>query len=314
MNPINLAGLELEHPVMIGAGTCKTVEDVVQALRTPAAGIVIGSILHEARTGNEGDVYFTDALNSLNSLGMPEPGIAYWEQQLPAVADEAHRHGKIIVMNVAAFKPADYVELAVRALRAKADAVELNFGCPNLWDGGKQKEIVSFDAAFIHEVLGLLEQEVPGDAVVGIKFSPFSNPAELQRTAVLLLDRFGREPSTIKFVTTTNTFPNGYRLHPDGRPWISFKGSDGLAGVGGPGLKPIGQGQVRQWRKLLPDRIAVIGVGGISLGQDVLGYLHAGATAVQVVTDYLNRGKAAIDSILTELVDLSEQPAPQTPN
>lgn len=302
---INLAGLELEHPVMNAAGTVKVLdgdEGALAALRTGVSAVVIGSITVEARTGNEGETYYTDDVRSLNSLGLPNPGVEYWRQRLPEFVVQAHDQGRPVIVSVAGFTPDEYASLTESMLHAGTDAVELNFGCPNIWEGGQQKDIASFNLELGEGILNRVEARVGHDARIGIKVSPYSNPLRIGRAVRRLTGK-----PLVKLVTTTNTFPNGLLLNTAGQPIISFKGSDGLAGMAGPALKAIGLGQVAQWKRAVPPEVQVIGVGGICSGQDAQDYLRVGATAVQVATDFLNRRKTSINSILTELVELREQ-------
>ena len=75
--------------------------------------------------------------------------------------------------------------------------------------------------------------------------------------------------------------------------------------MGGPALRPIALGQVRQLRRMLPGQMQIIGVGGISRGQHVLDYLRNGAVAVQIATSLLQRrGAEVFERILTELISL----------
>ncbi len=150
-----------------------------------------------------------------------------------------------------------------------------------------------------HEILEAVEREVGVDANILVKLSPFSNPADLSEVASVL-----GESKLVKAVVTCNTFPNAFAIDGDGDPWISPGG--GLAGMAGPALKPIGMGQVKQFRAQLPERIQIVGVGGIRSGQDVLDYLRAGADAVAIATSLVEEGPAVFSRILSEYVDLVE--------
>ena len=61
--------------------------------------------------------------------------------------------------------------------------------------------------------------------------------------------------------------------------------------------QPIALGQVRQFRKALPETIAVIGVGGIETADDVRAFIAAGATAVQAATVIVRDGHAALERL-----------------
>nr|MDT0665795.1 hypothetical protein [Micromonospora sp. DSM 115978] len=169
-----------------------------------------------------------------------------------------------------------------------------NLACPNVWDGGAQKRIACFDlgqteavvrqvAAAVGEVSGRLERRPP----VGVKISPFSDPAALASLTELLA-QMSRLPSGPAFVTAVNTFPNATAFDSDGRSALDV----GLAGFAGPAFKPIGLGQVQQVVALLPADVDldVVGVGGVSSGADVADYLRAGACAVGVASAFFHRG------------------------
>jgi len=302
-----VARIRLEHPIMnspSGPG-CKTVEDVAELARSVDAAIVIGSVTKEPREGNQGEVYFSDPVAgfSLNSLDLSNGGFPYYSQHLPEMVRIAHEAQKTLWVSVAGFTPEEFLELTIVCLTGGADLVELNLGCPNVWDGGKQKRIFSFDPALVEAVLQYLEKGLNPDRsfAITVKVSPFSDPMLLEEVASVVA------PSPIvSAVTTSNTFPNAFAFKENGAPAIDPKLSRGLAGMAGPALKSIGLGQVMQWRELLPSHIDVIGVGGIHTGRDAYDYLRVGAQAVQIGTDRANHGAGALDRILTELIPLLE--------
>ena len=290
---------------MNAAGTCKLLDagegeiDVRKLARSPVAAIMVGSITLEPREGNSGDVYYTEPGFSLNSLGLPNPGAAYYEKFLPEMAEIAHAAGKPLFVSVAGFSPEEYSELACLAFRGGADAVELNLGCPNVWEERRQKAPACFNRKLVEEILYQVRGEVGLGALVGVKVSPFSDVEGLERVVNIL-----KQSELVKFTTIGNTFPNAYACDEEGKPRITPGG--GLAAMGGPAIKPISLGQVKQLRALLPERIAIIGTGGIGSARDVLDYQNCGAQAVQIATAILNRGIGLFADILTELVDMAE--------
>ena len=105
----------------------------------------------------------------------------------------------------------------------------------------------------------------------------------------------------MKSVKMLNTFPMAFGYN-GGKPRITPGG--GLAGFAGPAMKPIGLGQVRQLRGLLPEHVQLIGVGGITHGQDIREYRESGAVATQVATAYLERHEQVFSSLLGELLEV----------
>ncbi|KQC38554.1 dihydroorotate oxidase [Frankia sp. ACN1ag] len=303
-----LAGVALEHPVMNAAGTCKSVRDVDVFARSAVAAIVVGSITRQPRTGNAGNVYWPGRVYSINALGLPNRGLDYYGAHLPGMVERAHEAGKPLIVSVAGFDVGEYRELAEVVAQAGVDLIELNLACPNVWDGGAQKRIACFDpgqtAAICTAVGDALLARAGGDPAgrvpYGVKISPFSDPAALAELAAVLAELAGR-PGGPRFVTAVNTFPNALVIDADHRPVVDVE----LAGMSGLALKPVGLGQVRQLRRLLPDTVDIVGVGGVGEGRDVAEYLQAGAAAVQAATAFWNRGEdpSVFGSILAGWID-----------
>jgi dihydroorotate dehydrogenase (fumarate) len=309
-----VAGITLEHPIMnspSGPG-CKTTEDVTELIRSASAAAVVGSVTKEPREGNEGqgETYFSSQIAgfSLNSLGLPNGGLPYYRQRLPEMVRIAHEAKKTLWVSGAGFTPEEFLELTIAFFTGGADLVELNLGCPNVWDGGKQKRIFCFDPALVQAVLQCLEQglNVDRSLAITIKVSPYSDPMLLEEVASVVA-----ASPIVSAITTPNTFPNAFAFRENGESAISPKFSRGLAGMAGPALKPIGLGQVMQWRELLPSHIDVIGGGGICTGRDAYDYLRAGAKAVQIGTKRADHGAGVFDQIVTQLIPLLEaEPIP----
>lgn len=282
--PVDLAGIHIESPIMNGAGPVKLPEHVLEVAKSAASAIVLGSITIEERQGNEGITYYDGANFSLNSKGLPNPGLAYYEKHLPVMVRIAHDHGKPLFVSVAGFSPEETARLARAVVESGADGSELNFGCPNVWGkDGKQKRVTSFDLDLTGDTLSKVEKEIGTDGWVAVKLSYFSDSHALEQSAELL-----GASKLVKAVTSTNTIPNSFSFNEKGEPAIDPGG--GLAGMGGPAIKIMGLGQVAQLSRVLPSGIAVIGVGGISTNRDAGDYLATGARAVQITTAYINFG------------------------
>ena len=297
---VNFAGLELEHPLMNAAGTCKTTEHVRTLAESAVSAVMVGSMTYENRGGNRGDVFWPDEIAPLNALGLNNPGSAIYRNELPEMARIAHDHGKPLIVSTAAFSPEEFSILVEIALEGGADAVEVNVACPNVWDGGKQKRIACFDLRLMHEILfERIAVRVGRNHKLGVKPSPFSDPIYLAEFGSMLVG------GVVKFLTATNTFPNAFALDENGKPRITPGG--GLAGLSGPALKPIALGQIVQYKQVLPADIQIAGAGGIQSGKDMLDYKRVGAAVMQVNTAYSrNEDPKVFGRILSEYIDLCE--------
>lgn len=298
MQPIWFGKYQLESPIMNGAGTCKTVEDVRKLATAPVAAIMIGSYTVNAQDGNPGDVW----ASPLNSLGMPNRGIEYLRKEGREMRKIAHDAGKYLAVSVAGYTPDEYCQLSEVAFEIGADWTELNKGCPNVWvTGGRQKEIVSFDEEVQDVIFDVMERAVGGQ-MYGPKYSPYTNPAQRIRVAQKVRSR-----RSVSFVTGINTFPNCYLPKEDGNPSIGF--GKGLGGYSGPGMKAPALGQLVQFKEVFdedPDcKIQYVYAGGVCTGRDVLDATRCGATLVQVVTAYAeNHDPRVFERIATEYVNL----------
>lgn len=297
MNRISFLGRELEHPIMNAAGTCKTLEDVKKLARSSVSAIMVGSITKEPRDGNPGNVWEHCGGYSLNSLGLPNRGFDYYKQTIPEMKRIASDAGKLLFVSVAGFSPEEYAEGSLIAMEMGADFAEENLGCPNVWGDNGQKPIASFSPSLSDRIISMVSKDI---GQFGVKLSPYSNPTELANMAEML-NGWCR---VVRFVTTSNTFPNAFDCHADGKQLIAV--GKGLAGYAGPGMKPIALGQLVQFRDLLDKGIEMIGAGGVANGQDVVDYERCGAKLVQVGSEFArSHDPNVFGGMLQEYVDLT---------
>jgi len=279
-----VAGIKLEHPLMNAGGTCKTFEHAKLFARSAVSAIVVGPVTPQERDGNSGNVYWQGEFYSLNSLGMPNPGeYNFFSYHWPRIREVALMGHKPVILQIAGFNAQDYVDVARQAQRQGVEHIELNFGCPNVWDDGTQHGIISFDPETIVLIVKMVREVFSG--TIGIKLSPYSDPELLKRVA----EAINSLGSDVGYVACSNTFPNAFALDPDtGNAVISVGG--GLAGLSGKAMKPIAMGQVKQFQALL-EHADIIGVGGITNWKDVMDFYVAGAVAVQASTAYWNKNE-----------------------
>ena len=98
-----------------------------------------------------------------------------------------------------------------------------------------------------------------------------------------------------------NTLGNTRCLDKEGTPAITYL--EGLAGLGGPVLKPISLENIRYLRQVLrPDQF-IIGAGGIMTWSDVEDFRMAGADAMYLTSAYCESGNKIFDKILLGMMD-----------
>lgn len=275
----NVGGVTLpDGPYLIGAGVCKTPAATAEWLKI--APVVSGSYTKKPRDGTPGKVLWPDTLAevlehgyALNSYGMPNIGFKAAAEQFAAMGQTEQP----LIVSIAGFSVDEYLE-GIRIFSAldNVSAIEINLGCPNTQ--GEHRDILSFNWPVVCDLVRRIAAGHLNRKPLWFKFSPYSNPAERERMAQLL----NQYSWLIKIaVVVSNTFPNAYtgegKINPD-------NGNHGMAALSGPVMKLITLGHVREFRRYLNSSIDVIGVGGIMKGDDVIDYLEAEATAVEMVT------------------------------
>lgn len=260
----------MNNLVTIGAGVCKSFITTEKWLKV--APVVSGSYTPERRPGNTGtnlfypetESDFLDKGYGLNSFGMPNVG---FDKIIDEIIGKEFENP--LTISVAAFSVEDYIYGLMRFnYVSSVSGIEFNFGCPNTEHG----KIMSFDLKGIEDILSgikLLDKKE-----ISVKLSPYSDPGMLKEVAQVI----SKYSHYVNSVVTCNTFPNAFagknRITPN----------DGLAGLSGTALKHISLGQVVQFRKHLPDKINVVGIGGITTGNDIVDSLEAGAKSVQLTS------------------------------
>lgn len=286
-----------DFPVGNAAGWCKSVFEVDKLARSAAAFIVVGSVTINSRTGNPGNTFDGDPVYCMNSLGLPNPGIESLEKTGPKMIEIARSAEKPIILSIAGFTAEEFWTLSRHAQAIGFDGIEVNIGCPNVVRGAERKPIISYRPDLVSQTLQhIVGSQNEGRMFVSVKVSPM-DPERMREISAVIM----RYP--VDAVVTQNTVPNCLDFDPNGKPVIETPDHTGLAGGSGKQVFRQALGQVRQWRSLLPEDIAVWGVGGVDSGLDVRKMIWAGASVVQVGTSYFMSGAKVFGDIATQYVN-----------
>ena len=286
---VELAGLELANPVLLASGILDSTPGILERMADSGAGaLVTKSISLESRPGYTGPTVAEVAPGTwMNAMGLPNPGLAEFLEEFDL------KGGKVpVIPNLVADTPAEFGKLAVGVADAGAKLAEINLSCPHP------------QAAYT----GLLTAQDPEAAATAVaaasehlpviaKLSP--NVSDIGTIAVACAEAGAAAVSAI------NTMP---ALDIDTeleRPVLG----NAFGGLSGPALLPIGLRCVLKAVRALRDAghaTPVIGIGGISSGEDAAKYLLCGAQAVQVGTA-LGGNPERLGEIATELGDWMER-------
>ena len=262
---VTVAGIEMKNPIMAASGTFGygiEFEDVVTLERL--GGFVTKGLSREPMPGNPPPRLFETAAGMLNAIGLQNVGVqAFVSEKLPLL-----RKIKDIVFfcNVFGHSQEEYVEVARMLNDGEGIAAyELNVSCPNTACGG-----IAFgtDPRMLSDVVTAVKKIATRPVVVKLSPNVTSIP-QMARVA---------EEAGADAISLVNTFV-GMAIDAESRkPRIS----NVTAGLSGPAIKPIALRMV--WEAAKTVKIPVIGIGGISTAEDVIEFMLAGATAIEVGT------------------------------
>ncbi len=262
---VNIAGIELKNPVIAASGTFGygvEFEDVVHLAKL--GGFVVKGLSREPMIGNPPPRLFETAAGMLNAIGLQNIGArAFLDEKLPHLRQIQN----IVVMtNVFGYSREDY-EHTIEILNEGEGiaAYELNVSCPNTAHGGLQ---FGSDPRSLDEVVTTAKRVARRPLIV--KLSP--NVTSIAQMAYVAQEAGADALSLI------NTFV-AMAIDPETRkPRIA----NITAGLSGPAIKPIAVRMVYDAAQAV--KIPIIGMGGISTPADVIEFMLAGASAVQIGT------------------------------
>jgi len=262
---VQVGAVRLRNPILAASGTFGYgVEFAHLVDLNRLGGLVVKGLSREPMEGAPAPRLCETPSGMLNAVGLQNIGVrAFVAEKLPVL----RKYDTAIIANVFGYSVEDYVEV-IRVLEDAEGlaAYELNISCPNVKKGGMQ---FGGDPASVAEVVGAARKaavKVP----LWVKLSPMVADMGLIARAA--------EGAGADALTVANTYP---AMAID--PWTgkSCLGNQ-TGGLSGPSIRPITLRLV--WETAKAVKSPIIGVGGIETVEDVLQYVAAGATAVQVGT------------------------------
>ena len=258
-----LSGITLKNPVIPASGTFGFGQEMSRFYDLNVlGGISLKGTTGEERFGNPTPRIAECREGLLNAVGLQNPGVdAVIAHELPAVRKI---YDGVLLANISGFSVEEYVMVAEKFDKAsEIDILEINISCPNVRHGGMA---FGTDPGAAQEVTAAVKAVTKKP--VYMKLSP--NVTDIAAIAKAC------EAGGADGITLINTLL-GMVIDPrTGRPIVSTK----MSGFSGPAIKPVALRMVYQAAQAV--NIPIIGVGGISTADDVIEFMSAGASAVQV--------------------------------
>jgi dihydroorotate dehydrogenase (NAD+) catalytic subunit len=261
---VSFCGIELRNPVLAASGTFGygvEFEEIVDTRHI--GGFITKGLSRLPMPGNPAPRLIETTAGMLNAVGLQNMGVAaFLEQKLPA----ARRLHCSLLVNVFGASIEDYCAV-IHALNAAEGiaAYELNASCPNTRHGGM---VFGTDAGLLRELVVAAKAAARRPLIV--KLSP-------NVTSIAAMARAAADAGA-DALSAVNTFV-GLSIDAATR---RARLSNFTGGLSGPAIKPLALRMVYEVSQAVP--IPVLGMGGITSPEDVVEFLLAGATAVQVGT------------------------------
>ncbi|MFZ1720733.1 MAG: hypothetical protein WAU28_05340 [Candidatus Moraniibacteriota bacterium] len=296
MKPFIVGGIEMQYPIILGAGALRHPDELKQLMRPdiPLGAAGFGSVGLEASTGNPGNNLFWppdyDKFMSVgaghNSFGMPGAGAQAVLDALP------YKSIIPIVPSLTAKTPEMFLQL-VRMFHKHPgiSALDFNTACPNL-----DQPPIGFNLRAMEtfcDGLRTMKLEKPGWMKIPryitkgelhelsvqhpeLDFS--STPVVTEEFIIGVIDLIARYTDVIRAVIGGNSLGGVIRRHTDGKPVTDP--NDGRSGLTGPIIKQSTLCLVDKLVKRLPSEVDTIASGGMINGDDACDCFERGVKAV----------------------------------
>lgn len=260
----SIGDLYFKNPVLTASGTFGNASEFDDFIDVSGlGGVILKGTTMEPREGNPYPRMAETPSGMLNSVGLQNKGIDYFEKTIyPRIL----KYDTNIIVNVNGSYIEDYIALAERINKLeKIPAIELNISCPNVKMGGMA---FGTNLTSTREVTREVRSVYSKKLIV--KLSPnVTNIVDFAR----IVEEEGADS-----VSLINTLL-GMAIDIEGmRPSLSTV----TGGLSGPAIKPVALRMV--WQVANAVSIPVIGIGGIMTAKDALEFILAGASAIEVGT------------------------------
>ena len=288
----DICGIELENPFLLSSSVVASSYDMcARAFEAGWAGACFKTIcsfdIHEASprfsaiTGDNGSIVGFKNIEQLSDHSVAENMEIFrrLKEKYPT---------KFILASIMGQDEAEWESLARQCEENGADAIELNFSCPNM-----QEEGMGSDIGQIPDLVEKYTRAAKRGTSIPVLAKLTPNVAEMSPAAEAAL-RGGADGiaaiNTIKSVMGVNPFT--YVSAP------AVKGRSAIGGYSGNSVKPIALRFISELGKNGSlTGIHISGMGGIETWRDALEFILMGAGSIQVTTAVMQYGYRIIDDL-----------------
>jgi len=260
---VDFAGVKFKNPIVTASGTFGFGREYGELYDlSELGGICVKGLTVKPRLGNLPPRIAETPMGMLNSVGLQNPGAdAFITDELPFLRE----HDTVVIANVSGNTVEEYVEMTEKLSDAGVDMLEINVSCPNVKAGGMAFGTSIDGVSSVTEAV-MKKATVP----VMVKLSPnVTDIASIAKAA---------ESCGADAISLINTLL-GMRIDTFTRKPILH---NNVGGLSGPAVFPVAVRMI--WQVATAVNIPVLGMGGVSTGNDAIEMMIAGADLIGVGT------------------------------
>jgi dihydroorotate dehydrogenase (NAD+) catalytic subunit len=262
---VKLKDIEFSSPLLTASGTYgygHEVRDMADVNQW--GGIITKSVTRHPREGNPPPRIAETRSGMINSIGLANLGVEKYCNEIIPLLNELQTK---VIINIAGSAMKDYLETMemLESKNGKHVGYEINISCPNVKEGG-----IEFGVNCEMTEQLTIEMRKRTDKLIIMKLSP--NVTRIEDIAQ------AAESGGADAVSAINTVVGMAIDLKTRKPKLNTT----FGGLSGPAIKPIAIANVHKVFKAV--NIPIIGIGGIATAKDVVEFLLAGATMVQIGT------------------------------
>lgn len=286
-NAVKIGNISFDNPIWVASGTFGYGTENPELVDVDKLGaIVTKSITLYPREGNPPPRIVETASGMINSIGLANIGVDKYIKEMIPIYDNVSTK---IIMNIAGTDINEYVEIIekVESVSSSITGYEINISCPNVKKGGMEFGV---DAAMTEELTAELRKRT--NRLLIMKLSP--NVSDIVSIGMSAQEAGADAVSAINTVVGMSIDSNSGKSN----IYTTY------GGLSGPAIKPVGLAAVHKLFQKLS--IPIVGIGGIVSSNDVIEYVLAGSSAVQIGTaNYRNpgTGENIVDQLNQEISD-----------
>lgn len=271
---VSIAGVEFKNPVTTASGTFGSGMEYSEFVDINRLGAVTTKGVASVPWPGNNTVRVTEVYGGmLNAIGLQNPGIeVFCERDIPFLKQFDTK----IIVNVCGKTIEEYLAVVERLSQEPVDMLEINVSCPNVKEGA-----IAFgqDASCLENITREIKKVAKQPVIM--KLSPnVTRIADMAKAA---------EAGGADAISLINTI-TGMKIDIAKRKFVLANKTGGMSG---PAIKPVAVRMVYEASHAVS--IPVIGMGGISTGEDAIEFILAGATMVAVGAANFTNPTATMD-------------------